>query len=120
MFHKLFRFFFHQPIGLRRRPRQYVNEFDIREVAEDEQLLMRAIKARSPQNAQVLIAKYKAANIYELLVKLQSRKPSLWNRFKSRLALLVMRMEGATWQNPAKVRRKDDMRMDVDYDWMEE
>jgi hypothetical protein len=117
-FHKILRYFIHEPEELERRPRQFINPYEIREATDDQLLMMKAVKARSPEEAQRLMELHKAANIYELLAKLERQKPSFWQRIKARAVTLVMRIEGASVENPVYRKSKSD-RMEIEYKWEE-
>lgn len=118
MFHRLLHYFIHEPPKLHRRPRQFINEYDIKTASHDEQLLMKAIQARSPEEAKRLMLKYKAANIYELLAMLRDEKPSFWQKIKNRAISLWMRIEGASSRHPIdKKRYRDESKIDSPYVW---
>jgi hypothetical protein len=119
VFRKLFRYFFHEPEKLAYRPRQFISPYDIREATEEQLLIMKAIKARSPEEAQRLLDKHDAANVYDLIAKLEREKPSFWQRVKGRAVTLLMRIEGSSRDNPVYRKRRESSKLDIEYRWEE-
>jgi hypothetical protein len=118
MLHRLLHYLIHQRPELTRRPRQFINPYDMRDATHDQVLIMKAVKARTPEEAERLL-KESGLSVYELLAELRDEKPNLWQRMAKRFVTLIMRIEGASWQHPVHRKRKEDTKLEVEYRWEE-
>jgi hypothetical protein len=89
--------------------RAIISPYDMQEATEQQRLLMLAHVARSPQDAQALLNRYKAQNAQEVLSQLPPRKR---RSLKRRFILLMRRIEG---HDPTDPYYRDDNEITVRY-----
>lgn len=93
---EVFRYFFPKR-KFRRVPRQIINIYEQRGITEQEQLLMLANAARSPDSAQELFSKYDTRKAQDVLKHLPKKRGV---SFKIRLIRLIRKIEGHQTGNP--------------------
>ena len=95
---KIVRYFFRQRRGLAHLPRQYIRSYDIRDASIEEERLMKAGVARSPQEARRLFDHYGVQRAYDLLPMLPSRNQKWYRKLWRRFIWLMMKLEGARFK----------------------
>lgn len=90
--------YFRPPLPkIERLPTEYSSRFDWNSATPDEQLVMMAGKARTPQAARLLMKKHGCTSAAQLLALLPRRKrPTL----RSRIRDWLMRLQGARPTDP--------------------
>lgn len=93
-----------------RAPRQFVDNYDLRNATDEQITVILAGYARSPKEAQILMDKHRVTRASELLPKLPPRRTR--KKPLEQLANIIMRIEGARRGQP---QFKIDQRLPIHY-----
>jgi hypothetical protein len=101
--------------GAWRAPRQFVDNYDLRNATKEQTTVILAGYARSPKEAQILMDKHGAEFARDLLPKLPPRRTR--KNPLVQLANVIMRIEGARRGEP---QIKVDHRLPINYRFKDE
>ena len=113
---QVIRYFFRKRRGLAHLPRQYIRSYDIRDATQEEERLMKAGVARSPQEARRLLDHYNVSRAYDLLPLLPDRSRPWYVKVWRRFVWLIMKIEGARFPKKDKRTNESILPMNIEYE----
>lgn len=112
---QLIRYFFRRKRGLAHLPRQYIRSYEIRDAGIEEERLMKAGVARSPQEARRMMEHYGVSRAYDLLPLLPARQIKWYRKLWRRFVWLVMKLEGARFNSRKRYSHESLLPVDIQF-----